>query len=132
MIQHYISWWNLENLFDIENSPTRSEKLSKSIKNELKGWDESILEKKLTNLSWVIQQINDNKGPDILGVCEVENEAVLEKLVLKLNPLNRNYKIIHQNTKDRRGIDVAFGYNSLGLTIIYHLPFLIISHRLRS
>ena len=62
MIQHYISWWNLENLFDIENSPTRSEKLSKSIKNELKGWDESILEKKLTNLSWVIQQINDNKG----------------------------------------------------------------------
>ncbi|MCD4772441.1 MAG: endonuclease/exonuclease/phosphatase family protein, partial [Bacteroidales bacterium] len=112
MTQHYISWWNLENLFDIENSTDRPERLAKSIKNELKGWDESVLEKKLTNLSWVIKQINNGKGPDILGVCEVENKAVIEKLLLKLNPLNRNYKIIHQDTKDKRGIDIAFIYDA--------------------
>ena len=112
MIQHYISWWNLENLFDIQNSTNRSERLAKSIKNELKGWDKSVLEKKLTNLSWVIQQINNNKGPDILGICEVENKAVIEKLLAKLNPLNRNYKIIHQDTEDKRGIDIAFIYDA--------------------
>ena len=38
MTQHYISWWNLENLFDIENSTDRPERLAKSIKNELKKW----------------------------------------------------------------------------------------------
>jgi len=112
MTQHYISWWNLENLFDIQNSTDRHEKLAKSIKNELKGWNESVLEKKLTNLSWVIKQINNNKGPDIFGVCEVENKIVIEKLLEKLNSLNRNYKIIHQNTEDKRGIDIAFIYDS--------------------
>ncbi len=112
MTQHYISWWNLENLFDIKNSTNRPKHLAKSLKQELKGWNKNVLEKKLTNLSSVICQINNGKGPDILGVCEVENKAVIEKLLAKLSPLNRNYKIIHQDTKDKRGIDIAFIYDA--------------------
>jgi len=55
--------------------------------------------------------MNEGKGPDVLGVCEVESRPVLEKLAAALHPHN-HYKIIHADTDDKRGIDVAFLYNS--------------------
>jgi len=80
MKTHYISWWNLENLFDTLNSENRPAWLAKELSGELKGWTNEVLEKKLENLSSVIKQINSNNGPDILGVCEVESEFVIQKL----------------------------------------------------
>jgi len=52
-------------------------------------------------------------GPDILGVCEVENAYVLQQLTSKLNSQmnNRNYSVVHvDSTKDHRGIDTAFRF----------------------
>jgi predicted extracellular nuclease len=46
-----------------------------------------------------------------LGLCEIENKYVLEQLIAKLSPLGRNYGIIHSNSSDNRGIDVAFIYD---------------------
>ncbi|MFX1480894.1 MAG: endonuclease/exonuclease/phosphatase family protein, partial [Promethearchaeota archaeon] len=51
-------------------------------------------------------------GPDILGVCEVENKPVLEKLLSKIIIVGRKYEIAHHDCKDKRGIDVAFIYDS--------------------
>jgi hypothetical protein len=101
-------WWNLENLFDVENSPTRPEWLQKKLAGELKGWNEKILDKKISQISSIISKVNNKKGPDILGVCEVENEVVIRKLVDALNLPDRKYHIIHEDTDDKRGIDVAF------------------------
>ena len=56
--------------------------------------------------------MNNASGPDILGVCEVENEYVLDLLKNALAPLNRNYRVVHEDTSDRRGIDVAFIYDA--------------------
>lgn len=57
--------------------------------------------------------MNDNMGPDIFGLCEVENKSVLLKLRDKLNnTLPHNYSVVHSDTQDRRGIDVAFLYDS--------------------
>ncbi|NOQ24886.1 MAG: endonuclease/exonuclease/phosphatase [Bacteroidales bacterium] len=111
MQQHYISWWNLENLFNEENDPTRSVWLQSKLKSELKGWNTDVLSKKLSQLATVIQLMNEGKGPDILGVCEVENKAVLEKLLEKLSSLERNYGIVLHDGEDKRGIDVAFIYD---------------------
>jgi predicted extracellular nuclease len=113
MEQHYISWWNLENLFDIKNAPVqrRPEAIKKKITADLSKWTSAVLDKKLDQLAWVIRQINSNSGPDILGVCEVENQYVLEQLLLKLNIPNRQYEIIHSDLSDKRGIDVAFVYD---------------------
>lgn len=111
MNTHYITWWNLENLFDIYNSNSRPKWLAKELSGELKGWTKEVLEKKLENLSSVIKQINSNKGPDILGICEVESEFVIQKLINKLNIPNRNYGVVHFDTKDKRGIDIAFVYD---------------------
>jgi len=104
-------WWNVENLFDVENSPNRSEKLERTLKNELKGWNQDILNKKITQLSKIISRSNEGNGPDVLGVCEVENRQVLEILVDKLQDLTgKNYRIVHADTQDKRGIDIAFLY----------------------
>src|SRR6266545_6758157 len=58
--------------------------------------------------------MNGGAGPDLLGVCEVENRFVLDLLVAGVNtPLpGRNYDIVHADTEDARGIDVAFIYDS--------------------
>jgi predicted extracellular nuclease len=109
MINYYIAWWNLENLFDIENSPNRTDKLNRTLKNELTGWSQDILDTKIANLAEIINSMNDNNGPDILGVCEIENSHVLE-LLLK-NLIRPTYLFVHADTKDQRGIDVAFIYD---------------------
>ena len=110
-MEYYVAWWNLENLFDTENA-SRSDKLKRSIKRELKGWNKKILNKKLSQLSKIITLMNDGKGPDILGVCEIENKNVIKQLIKKLDLPSRSYKIAHDNSNDGRGIDVAFVYDS--------------------
>ncbi len=103
MTPHYIAWWNVENLFDVEDSPHRSDKLQRTLQNELDGWNEQILDRKLSQLAKIISKMNDGNGPDILSVCEIENEYVLQKLVSHSDMSNRNYAIAHENTQDRRG-----------------------------
>ncbi|MEQ8626562.1 endonuclease/exonuclease/phosphatase family protein [Ekhidna sp.] len=112
MTSHYISWWNLENLFDVKDAPTsrRPDDLARKIKADLKNWTSDVLTKKIEKLAWVISQMNASTGPDIMGVCEVENAHVLQLLLDALNT-NRNYGLIHHDMGDKRGIDVAFIYD---------------------
>ena len=112
MIKHFVGWWNLENLFDVEDSKDRPPWLKKRLQKELEGWNSKILAEKINQLSKIISKMNDGRGPDILGVCEVENKPVVEQLVKSLNFVGRNYKVAHHDTSDGRGIDVAFIYDN--------------------
>lgn len=114
MIEHYITWWNVENLFDVNNSPRRPKWLEKTLAKELKSWNSSLLEKKLDNLVSVMKKMNEGKGSDIYGLCEAENLYVLEQLSEKLNKLLplRNYIVIHHNMDDKRGIDIGVIFDS--------------------
>lgn len=112
MSSYYFAWWNVENLFDVENSALRPEWLAANLKSELKGWTSSVLSKKIANLASIIKQMNNGTGPDVLGVCEIENENVVKLLVQALNIAGRTYKVVHHDTKDGRGIDIAFIYDS--------------------
>ena len=109
MKELHISWWNVENLFDYKTAE-RSDKLNRTIGKELKGWNQTVLNKKLQQLAKIIVHLNNGKGPDILGICEAENRIVLEKLLDRIT-LKRRYKIAHVDSKDRRGIDIAFIYD---------------------
>lgn len=111
MPQYYIAFWNVENLFDVEDSPQRPEWLQKKLARELIGWNDAVLDRKIEQLASVIRRLNGSNGPDILGVCEIENEAVLQRLVFALSDLGRNYGVAHHDTSDQRGIDVAFIYD---------------------
>ena len=110
--QYQIVFWNLENLFDIDNSPRRNDKLQRKIGKDLQGWTQVQLDRKVGQLAFVIRQMNGGRGPEILGVCEVENDYVMNLLVQALAPLGRNYSIVHHDTPDQRGIDVGFIYDA--------------------
>ncbi|MGI1679813.1 MAG: endonuclease [Cellvibrionaceae bacterium] len=115
MKNHYVAFWNLENLFAPQNHPGREPWLEKKLKKDLKGWTKALFKKKIKQLSSIIIQMNEGGGPDILGVCEVENAFVLEQLSAVLNDQlpGRNYSVAHaDNEKDQRGIDTAFIFDA--------------------
>ncbi len=109
--QYHVAFWNLENLFDVENSPRRSEKLQRAIGRDLAGWTQVQLDRKVHQLASVIRQLNGGHGPDLLGVCEVENAFVMGMLVQAVASLGRNYAVAHHDMSDQRGIDVGFIYD---------------------
>ena len=106
-----IASWNLENLFDTEDDPNVEfdEDFSP---DKPKKWTTERLEIKLKNLSSIISKMNGGKGPDVLGVCEIENRKVVEMLVEKLKPLGRKYEIVHKDSPSDRGIDCAIIFDS--------------------
>ncbi len=111
----FIASWNVENLFDTKDDP--SVKGDEDFTPEsAKHWTKERLEFKLKNLAKTISKMNDGKGPDVLGICEVENRDVIEMLVEKLKPLGRKYEIIHKDSPSERGIDCAIVYDSAVFT----------------
>jgi endonuclease/exonuclease/phosphatase family metal-dependent hydrolase len=115
MPNHFIAFWNLENLFAPEGFPEREPWIAKVLASELKGWTQALFDRKIDQLTSVIRQMNDAQGPDILGVCEVENAYVLQQLAARLNGelAQRTYQVVHYDAKlDRRGIDTAFLFDS--------------------
>lgn len=114
MTNHFLAWWNLENLFDVENSKDRPLWLQNQLRNYLKGWTQALLDKKLANQSRIINGMNMGAGPDIIGFCEIENRKVVELLVAAMNKggSKRKYDVIHVDSKDDRGIDIAFVYDT--------------------
>ncbi len=111
-IEYFIAWWNLENLFDVKDMEDRARKLQNNTEEkDLKGWTDAALQVKIENLSNIIKKMNDGKGPDLLGVCEIEDEKVLQKLVSAIKVAGREYAIVHHDSPDPRGIDVAFIYD---------------------
>ena len=112
---YFVAFWNLENLFAPEGFAGREPWLAERIKNDLEGWTQALFERKLRQLASIIVRMNDGQGPDLLGVCEVENQFVLERLSARLNDAlpGRAYGVVHADaTRDRRGIDTAFVYDT--------------------
>ena len=112
MPSYYIAFWNLENLFDVDGSPERPEWLQRALARELKDWDAVVLADKIGQLARIIGQMNGGAGPDVLGLCEVENARVLHQLIATLDLPGRDYDVAHADTADERGIDVAFLFDA--------------------
>ncbi|MEP2278647.1 endonuclease/exonuclease/phosphatase family protein [Maribacter sp.] len=121
-----IAFYNLENLFDTKNdSLIYDEDRTPEGKD---NWTEERYLAKIEHMSKVISEIGsaDNKtAPDIIGVCEVENLDVVEDLIHHENLAKYNYGIIHFDSPDERGIDVALLYKKSAF-----VPVNFNSHRL--
>ncbi|WP_242131189.1 endonuclease/exonuclease/phosphatase family protein [Aestuariivivens marinum] len=108
---HTIAFYNLENLFDTINDPKKFDEASPIM--ELKVNKSEIFKKKINNMAKVIADIGADvvhNSPAILGVSEVENREVLEALVNHPLLLKKDYGIVHFDSPDARGIDVALLY----------------------
>lgn len=121
MQDYLVAFWNLENLFAPEGFPAREPWIAKKNAGDLKGWTQALFDRKIGQLASIIMQMGGGAGPDLLGVCEVENRFALEALSDRLDQLlpNRNYSIVHaDSTKDKRGIDTAFIYDKNRMVIV--------------
>jgi hypothetical protein len=107
-----VGFYNLENLFDTENDTLINDE--EFLPDGHNRWTEDKYQEKLTNMAYVISQIGIETVPSglsILGVSEIENRKVLEDLVNQPSIKDRNYKIVHHDSPDKRGIDVGLLYN---------------------
>ena len=106
-----VAFYNFENLFDTINNPNNDEEW---LPEGLQRWTSEKYKKKLENLSTVLMQIGKNdkqqEAPALIGGCEIENRNVLEDLVKHPNIIKYDYGIVHFDSPDKRGIDVALLY----------------------
>lgn len=107
-----IAFYNLENLFDTIDTPgVLDEEFTPEGPNK---WSGRRYLEKIDNMALAISRIGEDDGwrggPAVLGVSEIENRSVLEDLAA--HPLLResNYQIVHYDSPDRRGVDVALMY----------------------
>ncbi len=106
-----IGFYNFENLFDTINDPVLRDDEFTPEGSRL--YTSEIYREKLNNLGKVVADIGRAQNPDglaILGIAEIENRSVLEDFVDLAVFRGRDYKIIHFDSPDKRGIDVALIY----------------------
>lgn len=103
-----IMFYNLENLFFPTNDSLTMD--DEYTPEGMRGWTYKKLARKSNNLYKAIIGVGGWEAPEIIGMCEIENRAALNTL-LKESPLGTvGYKILHRDSPDPRGIDVAMLY----------------------
>ena len=116
-----VAFYNIENLFDtIDDKKKKDEDFTPSGRYQ---WDDDKYGKKLKNMSIVISKIGDEDGPEVLGLAEVENRKVLEDLIATPLLKDKGYKIVHFESPDFRGIDVALLYKESFLKVTKSITY---------
>lgn len=103
-------FYNVENLFDCKNDSLTND--DEFTPQGIKHWTNKKFYSKLNAISKTILAINEWHSPELIGLCEVENQFVLNQLIYSTGLNHLNYKLIHHNSSDRRGIDVALLYKA--------------------
>ena len=117
-----IFFYNVENYFHIEDDPNKED--DEFLPRGSRRWNSYRFNKKTQQISKVVLNTGGWEPPEIITLCEIENRRVLEKLI-ETTPLKSfGYKIIHKESPDMRGIDVALLYRSTSFnpTFYKHYP----------
>ena len=107
-----IAFYNVENLFDTLDHPVKND-------NEFlpEGSYEWTSERYKTKLARINQVIDSLRVPMILGLCEIENKAVVQDVV-NAGSMKNTHAIVHFESLDQRGIDNAIIYDKTVLTLV--------------
>ena len=111
-----VAFYNVENLFDTLDTYGKED--YEFLPTSQKKWNTQKYNKKLHHIARVIAALNDWKGADIIGLCEIENRKVLLDLVTQTYLNQLDYGIVHKESSDKRGIDVAFLYKKSKVTLL--------------
>lgn len=104
-----VAFYNVENLFDTIDNPLTND--ADFLPDGRIPWTTERYERKLDRMAEVINALGTSKPAAVIGLCEVENKAVLEDLVSSPRILHARYHIIHRESPDERGIDNALLYD---------------------
>lgn len=118
-----LGFYNVENLFDTINDPLKIDE--EFLPSAEKEWTSERFEEKIIHIGSVISELGDDL-PGIVGLCEIENRDVLEDLVATPALKPGNYKIVHYESPDKRGIDVAMIYSANQFKPIFSKPIRVV------
>jgi len=111
-----LMFYNVENLFDIyDDTLTDDEEF---LPGGLRRWNYKRYSSKINSLYKTIIAAGEWQPPAIVAFCEIENRKVLEDLIYKTNLSKYKYDIIHEDSPDERGIDVALIYRKEQVRVI--------------
>ena len=116
--EYTIAFYNLENLFDIHNDAIKHD--GDFLPGSEKRWTKKRYERKLYNLGQVISKIgfeNTQRPPAIVGLAEIENKNVINDLIQSKDLEPYDYGLVHYDSQDERGIDVALIYDKTVFTV---------------
>ena len=114
-----VMFWNVENFFDyIDQGTGESDREFSSFGS--RHWTKSRFLAKCDAIAKSIFWISSEYGrmPDVIGLAEVENKGVLTKLLNYTLLRKYDYAIVHKESSDRRGIDVAFLYRRSSMSLV--------------
>ncbi|MDP4586845.1 MAG: hypothetical protein NWS86_01585, partial [Flavobacteriales bacterium] len=123
------AFYNVENLFDTFDEPGKIDE-DYTPNGDLK-WDQFRYQRKLDRIADVIfGMAKSAQLPAIIGLCEVENRMVLEDLINHPALKHVGYQIVHEETRDVRGIDVALLYQPELFAYVEHeqINFEVLTH----
>ena len=127
-----VMFWNMENFFDFKDDGTGESDTEFSATGP-RRWSKARFYRKCHAVAKTILwagsgavRSGDNIAytslPDIVGMAEVENRFVLTQLVTKTALRKLDYKIVHFDSPDPRGIDCALLYRASRLTLVSAKP----------
>lgn len=102
-------FYNVENLFDVKDDPGTNDE--EFLPEGVKRWTYHRYQTKVDHIARVLVGVGKWELPALIGLCEVENAHVLYELAGHRLLKEANYRIIHRDSPDRRGIDVALVYD---------------------
>jgi predicted extracellular nuclease len=108
--KYRIVFYNVENLFDVEDDSLTND--DEFTPDGIRHWDNHKFYRKINNIYKVLISVGEWQPPAIVGLCEIENRSVLNKLIYQTPLKKYDYKIIHEDSPDSRGIDVGMIYRS--------------------
>ena len=118
-----VMFWNVENFFDWRNDSTTVSDAEFSAGGE-RHWTWRRFQAKANAFAKALLWVGAETGrlPDIVGLEEVENAFVLRQVLQKTALRKLDYKYVHFDSPDRRGIDVALLYRTSQLELLSAKP----------
>lgn len=115
--------YNVENLFDTKHDEGKRD--HDFLPWGMNNWTQERYQTKLKKIFKVLANISEWEYPAIISLTEIENRAVLEDLISATPLSESDYAILHEESPDVRGIDVAILYKESMFQPISHEAILV-------
>ena len=124
-----VMFWNVENLFDTKDDPRKND--NEFLPEATRHWNFFRYRDKLKNLAKGIIASGNEYVPDLVGLCEVENDSCLYDLTRRSPLKEAGYRYVMTDSPDQRGIDVALLYQRGSFKVLQHQSIRIPNKQLK-
>ena len=124
-----VMFYNVENLFDTKDDKHKND--NDFLPQSSRKWTYNRYKEKLNHIAKTIIASGNSHVPDLVGLCEVENDVCMRDLI-KYSPLREaDYRYVMTDSPDERGIDVALIYQRHSFKLLGHRSISVPIHKLK-